>query len=297
MIRTSGFPRTTLSAQALLHGLYPELTNQSIGEYCVPIRHRYHPVPDKCPRLAQLFNSLHNSEEFQAPLQTKAVKSAWKVAEELAPETKGSRTPWLAISDTIKCIEEAGLSHTIPDAFAALCHRLALLEYWKEATSTPEIMRLSIGLLLHEILQQMDFVVGNMGSSSLAPKKNDEELEEETCDREKLRCTIFVAHDSSLVPILKIMRLYDGEWPPFAGNIYFHLSDDRQQQQQENMIELPSARTESYGWSVTIVINDKPKAVLPYSEFRELIAPYCLTDSDYEKQCKLRTIENVKLRW
>jgi len=279
-VRSTPFSRTILSAQALLRAFYPELKKEDLGKIVTTNAYRYSPSDDVCPRLIDLHANTRSAEDFQAPLQTKDVLAARRDLEALVGTHQRTSSFWLPVSDNIKCVEATGERVNIPYTFAALIHRLALLEYWKEIISMDEIMRLSVGLLLHETLTQMDYIVHGKKSPSTEDLEVDHSI-----DRNQLKMMIYLAHDSTVVPMLKVLNIYDGEWPPFAANLIFHLSENKTKGNSEQKTTTGNQSDDDERWSVTVIVNNKPKTILSYKKFKSTIAPFCITDGQYIKQC------------
>lgn len=93
-----------------------------------------------------------------------------------------------------------------------------------------ETSRLAIGKLLSEILDRLE--------TRAARHRHDPSL------------YLLSAHDTSIVPLLTALGVYDGNWPPYASYISFELWE-----------EGPTDKSEHPQFSVRILFNGKPVPV------------------------------------
>jgi hypothetical protein len=77
-----------------------------------------------------------------------------------------------------------------------------------------------------------------------------EKLSDKVTNRDKdLKYALFSGHDTTVAPLLGLLGVFDGYWPPYASNVVFELLDDE---------------TAAERWSVRLLYND-----------RELTIPGC----------------------
>jgi len=302
LIRSTDFPRTILSAQCLLRGLYPDIEESDVAKAVNRIRGRYTPNPGSCPRLAEIWAHLKTTPEYTSPLQTKSVLAARRELNALiGVEPEATLPTWLEVSDSFQCLEASDIPipSKISAPIIALTLRLALLEFWRLVSHNRETIQFTTGLLLKEVLQAMENVV-HQKPAFTSPVDGDgvPDIPVET------RGLVYSLHDSTLVPLLKVLDLYDGEWPSFAANVTFELVYDPSTSTpratsfsatlSSSSLDQKIARLESqldtkspnYGWYVRIWLNKKPKVLITYSEFQRAVAPFTLSGyQDYLDKC------------
>jgi hypothetical protein len=95
-----------------------------------------------------------------------------------------------------------------------------------------------------------------------------------------LKYALFSGHDTTLGPLLSLLGIYDGFWPPYASNLVFEISEDR-------------ATSEDNRWGVRVIYNEKemtipgcpPKVPCPWSIFDKITKPMEVSQKEYVSAC------------
>lgn len=107
------------------------------------------------------------------------------------------RVSWLVSREVLLCQRIHGITYTegISEEDIQKCSNLGGF-LWGRLYQDFALNRLAIGRFVHEILRDLNAML-------------------ETSSKKKM--LIYSGHDSTLVPILSALEIYDGAWPPYAA--------------------------------------------------------------------------------
>jgi len=182
---------------------------------------------------------------------------------------------WWNMSDQFQCMEAHGIPYpkNFPPSMIALTHRLALIDYWRLVAHHSEGRQLNSGLLFNDVITCMENTIQKKDNIPI-------HIEEDGVSTlpAGLKMVVYVLHDSSLVGVLKILDLWDGEWPPFAAHFAFELVKDSTSSSSNN---------DPYpGWYVNVLVDKEVKRSLSFKDFHALVKPMLITShKDYVLKC------------
>ena len=173
-----------------------------------------------CPRLADLLKSrraaLRSSKSTSlAALEERALAA---LGSELAPP-EGERLDFIALFDacTSRLAHEIGLPGQVTEellreveaeAARVMAHLVSPTDVYSsdDPASSEEVLRLTAGRHLHELVGHMEDAAGQKGDSAAGLR-------------------LYSAHDTSLMPLLAALgRLEPGAWPPYTSFLVFELA-------------------------------------------------------------------------
>jgi len=202
-IRSTDVPRTVLSAENFITGMYPELSQQSTQ--VVNIHSRTFDVENlivntqACPNVNKAVQSILNGPVFKARnKQLQTLANHLLSVFDIAPPIK-----WTHIFDWLFARHSHGYP-LYPGVSDEQQQQVFDQANWYMANlySAHNVSRLGLGYFLTEIIQNMrDF----QANPKLEPFR------------------LFLAHDTSVGPLLIALRIFDGQWPPYASHIEFGL--------------------------------------------------------------------------
>ena len=173
-----------------------------------------------CPRLADLLKSrraaLRSSKS--APLAALEERALAALGSDLAPP-EGERLDFIALYDacTSRLAHGVGLPGHVTEellreieaeAAHVMAHLVSPTDVYSsdDAASSEEVLRLTAGRHLHEIVGHMEDMAGQKGDSAAGLR-------------------LYSAHDTSLMPLLAALgRLEPGTWPPYTSFLVFELA-------------------------------------------------------------------------
>ncbi|XP_061415781.1 lysophosphatidic acid phosphatase type 6-like [Lethenteron reissneri] len=252
-VRSTNTARTIESARCLLAGLFQQSqleparihVSHSLAEILYPNMHG-------CPRLGAIYQ------------QGWKKCPEWKLLEELLPPPSPHAAPespsnFVAIRDVIVAREAHGM--LVPKELLRHRHVIdtgavtTILNILK--TSQRDGLQLCIGRLLDTLLSNIDKYM---------------------CGKMKENLVLFSAHDTTLLPLLVGLRVFDGRWPPFASHVAIELH-----------VEPVSRRA-----FVRLVYNGKEHrmpqcsaTLCPLEEFRAAVADLALSAEELKHICDL----------
>ena len=219
--RSTNFCRTHQSLRSLLAGLlevdsshYPQPENVVLPSIFSKPKERetmYPQADGPCPRMNEIRSTI-----FANDYMAKSIPG-YKDLEVRMKDLLGytDRVSWLTVKEILTCYA----THNIPfpngvtDEDAERVSHLAGW-MWGELYSNDELNRLAIGRFLHEmldILQPAVLAAAAGAESNAATTAVVDNLNESTNDMVKRpRMLIFSGHDSTLVPVLCALGIYDG---------------------------------------------------------------------------------------
>jgi len=235
--RSTNVPRTQLSAESLLLGLYN--TSSSSGAACdTAIFNIYtldnsmenmYPNKDRCSTLSELETKWVSSNQFQAfykeviiPLSQQLSKIFQIPLDELDAN---------AFFDCLQA--HACHNMPLPDALTQQIYDTTVsagVYYYKGLQNTPTIknstyVTIAMGDFVAELGGLIDQVVGGASTVKMA---------------------LYSGHDTTLMPLLDAFGVWDGVWPPYASLLRVHLLKD-----------------DSNNYFVEFIYNDGAPLVIP----------------------------------
>lgn len=217
-VRSTNIDRTLESVQAQLHGMYPNLEEESPSSIDINM------VEDKteymfanaeaCPRIAELKNELKNTPEYQAYLDNHKVLFE-KLYSLLQMSSQVKNFSYSEMQDVFVAL----ISHNRPlpkGVTPLMVNETMTVAAWQAGYifSNPLMSRLAIGLWFKEMLQRINDQVNNV-----YPQR---------------KYVIYSAHDSTLLPILNSLKLFRS-WPHYSSYMFFELFEDKE---GENVIRV-----------------------------------------------------------
>jgi len=100
-------------------------------------------------------------------------------------------------------------------------------------------------------------------------------------DCEKLK--LYSGHDTTLIPLLCAMDVYDGRWPPFAAHVIFELYKHKEEPDRKFVRILYNDVEQLIPGCCFACVDDK--LVCDVSEFGDVMRGYAIADDDYEREC------------
>eukprot|EP00933_Yihiella_yeosuensis_P034489 TRINITY_DN27977_c0_g1_i1.p1 TRINITY_DN27977_c0_g1~~TRINITY_DN27977_c0_g1_i1.p1 ORF type:complete len:489 (+),score=67.49 TRINITY_DN27977_c0_g1_i1:96-1562(+) len=150
----------------------------------------------------------------------------------------------------------------IPASLQDLCrHTDKAFEHlrwnFSEFYSEPTLLKLACGDILAETVQQMEACRANCNTQT---RSSSEIVESAT---EYPSVAIYSGHDTTLMPVLVALGLWDGLWPPFASSLALELWESKVQDSSDSTGSVSSRdpATCKRHWYVRAVYND---AVVPF---------------------------------
>uniref|UniRef100_A0A1A8PPV4 Acid phosphatase 6, lysophosphatidic n=1 Tax=Nothobranchius rachovii TaxID=451742 RepID=A0A1A8PPV4_9TELE len=124
--------------------------------------------------------------------------------------------------------------------------------------SRRENMQLCVGPLLHQLLDNMEKKL--QGSSSASTRK----------------LFLYSVHDTTLIPCLMALGLFDMRWPPYAADLTLELHQNRQTSE-------PFVKVTYLGQDQ--LIPGCSGVYCPLQEFKQALSGYTLTSDPYRSLC------------
>jgi len=271
-VESSDIPRTFLSAQSQLLALFPPKPAATLNTAdVIPIITTELAVSDffpnyaTCPRLAVIRDAVLKSKPFR-DFETKILPFKNDLARKLK-YVNGSSVgfpAWTQIYDTFAC--RRAHQFPFPPEFTTALVDQAILTAEQEyqfLLNDREYLRLGIGPFFARLKEKLsDMVTGR---------------------NRDLKYALFSGHDSTLAPLLSLLGIYDGYWPPYASNLVFEVIED-------------DAASEANRWSVRVIYNEKeliipgcpPGQACPWNVFDQITKPFEIKSSDkYAATCKV----------
>lgn len=181
------------------------------------------------------------------------------------------KVAWLTIKEILTCSKEhdipfpAGISHEDEQTISGLAGWM-----WGKLYSDRALNRLAIGRFVRELSEDLRAAMGPSADGGL-----DDGSASSTGPHGK-KILIYSGHDSTLVPLLCALDIYDGVWPPYASYL---------------TLEIAQSRASGMRY-VRALYNDKEVAMLgqagPWCSFDVLLdglERFSLRHKEYKKEC------------
>ncbi|KAI3653154.1 hypothetical protein MP228_002579 [Amoeboaphelidium protococcarum] len=299
-VRSTDYPRTVESVQHLLGGIYPRQYRRGSPT----VYTRFHGDETlfgdstclKWRRMVKDFSETwkQNNKEFVAGLNQK-----FKQLVDLP-----SKPNLHMIQDTLIALYAHNIklpSHVEPADMLQLEKYVNNL-WFRVYQSNDEAVRLGIGRFINEMKQVFEWRIKQVVDGNQDKNYSDQDLTSSSTNKngnnlgqDELKMAIYSGHDSTLGPVLGMLKLDDDRWPAFASNLTFELLQDTSQVQQQS----------SKSPSSSLYIRSKYNGVirqLPFCQAKGKHHPkhkdLCTLDAffdrmeqvipkDYKQECKL----------
>ena len=229
--RTTNVERTFQTCAGVLAGLFPSTSDGEVAGAAAPstvevetvdgAKEWLYPNSACCPRLAELLKSrraaLKNAKSARLAALEGRVLAA--LGPDLAP-AEGEGLDFIALFDACTSrlshglglpgqLTEDLLREVEAEAARVMAHLVAPTDLFTspgDTTSSEEVLRLTAGRHLHELVGHMEDAAAMKGNSPA-------------------RLRLYSAHDTSLMPLLAALgHLKPGTWPPYTSFLVFELA-------------------------------------------------------------------------
>ncbi|KAF0977976.1 hypothetical protein FDP41_003298 [Naegleria fowleri] len=134
------------------------------------------------------------------------------------------------------------------------------------------VLTMNIGMLLKHLVASMQ----HSGNKHL----------QKDLDRKKME--IYLAHDTTIIPILLALNMYNDEWPPFAATLAFELYATKKNPSKQfvkivynqQTLFLKPEHQEQF-------VQDSKTGLIPLDKFIEMTKPYRISRQEWTEMCKL----------
>lgn len=291
-IRSTDFARTRMSASYLVQGLFPGTPIAKIQQ-ALQMRkaeeETLFPRPFACSRLLELLHTAKRSPEYLAVVNQphiiefrKILAGAYGIPEHKMPSI-------IALIDPPKCLAAHSLPLAAPwdgEMFDALDQAAGTL--FGLNLQGAELTKLASGSLLKEIVDNMEDIIRK-------PSPQRPQL----LHQDKRRLWVLSGHDTTILPLAHILKVWDRAWPPFASHFVLELLEDTTaedepglkeatQREVSNDSHLHGAAAETPGGRklyVRLVYNGRERGCVPYMQFRQYLAPFLVDNAHLDKLC------------
>eukprot|EP00736_Rhodelphis_marinus_P002718 Rmarinus@m.12766 len=201
-VRSTNVLRTVLSARGILTGMYPG-RNKGDEPIVIKVDHTpkeiWHPNPNSCPRLAEIFDHLRETYTEHPP-----------------------------VKDTREDLRKAIKAETVPnvvelrDVFVALeAHGKGLPEGLRDKPELVDKVDNLAGWVVGRYFGHEEAVKLAVGPALKSLEKGFEKYVNEHPDAKRLH--LISSHDTTIVSILSALGAYSNEWPPYASTLALEL--------------------------------------------------------------------------
>lgn len=256
-VRSTDFDRTLQSAMSLLNGLYP--LNTRNGKFIhILTRDRktenIYPSYSNCKKLTQVgkANKSHSSYKEFLQKHHKEIEMFKNLL-----KTKYTPESW---HNTLQChiLNEIPLPHYISQEFINLMEMRANEEV--SYVFTKEASVLGMGRFLNEIVNN---------------------FKRKTMKVDERKLYLYSGHDTSIIPLLTSLDIFDGRFPPVGTTLIFELYSDKSNNYylrinyRDKDLKIPSLNYKEV----------EGKLFVPFNEFLNFTKDLTISDQDYLKKC------------
>lgn len=160
--------------------------------------------------------------------------------------------------------DELNIPSVIKDCEKAAVDVMVAVFCGNDTFSRDILLKMGIGRLVGKL-------VGNMTSSI-----NDESA---------VKMYLYSGHDTTLLPLLHVFNIFDGEWPPFAANITLELYENEHKEHFVQTLYEGEAQ----------LISGCSSTLCPLTEFQAAVSMYICTDEEYNRQCAVKNDKLIEI--
>ena len=131
-----------------------------------------------------------------------------------------------------------------------------------------DLLRMNNGMLVKELVDSM--------KKSIDTSK----------DLDRRRLEIYLGHDTTLIPLLVTLNLYDGIWPPFASTLVFELYVNKLKRGQ-HFVKIVFNDKIMHFDAKDSIIQDAKSGLVPFEEFERILKPYMVNYKEWKDLCKV----------
>ncbi|XP_021162945.2 lysophosphatidic acid phosphatase type 6 isoform X1 [Fundulus heteroclitus] len=256
-VRSTNIVRTIESARCLIAGLFQQkqkdvvsiLTTEAESEILYPNYHGCQLLKLLVgPRWAELSTLPGVAADLQSILSALGIAAHQHVDfilirdDMVARETHGLPVP-PALSSWRDTVEERAVD--------MICH---LYEPGKR-----EALQLSVGALLHMLLDNME-----------------KKLEDSSAEANSRKLFLYSAHDTTLIPCLMALEIFDMKWPPYAADVTLELHQNRRT--GDAFVKVSYAGQDQ-------LIPGCSGVYCPLQEFKQVLSAHSLNPDVYRSRC------------
>jgi len=226
-------------------------------------------------------------------LPASKIHTSFENYEELHSRIKGQlrltmpedQVVWVMLKEVLTCYKVHG--HPLPLDFTYEDEKVATdISGWLWGTLFRDevVSRLAIGRFVKELLRDIDSSTGANASASASP--NETVFQEAAAAASAVAATaqkkmlIYSGHDSTLVPLMCALGLYDNQWPPYASYLVLEI------------VAKKGTGGEGDTRYVRALYNDEVRPLfgeadlLPYDEFEARLQGVLITEEEYSAACE-----------
>lgn len=217
-VRSSGMPRTMMSAQSILLGLYPLGTGPSLDESTKALPRGLQPIPiNTVPREQDsLLIPNHDKKEFKRLMETYILNSSEWIQQD--NELKSNYPAWSKIL-AVPISNLFDLIYVSDRLFIERLYRLPLPDGLQE-NDADKIMTAGKWAMLSIANHPQSATTGNQLARTIKQEIN---LASE--QNRPLKYLLFVAHDTTIMAQLKLLGLNVDDLPPYASQLNYSVFD------------------------------------------------------------------------
>ncbi|KAL7866002.1 hypothetical protein SRHO_G00112490 [Serrasalmus rhombeus] len=255
-IRSTNIVRTIESAKCLVAGLFQQKQTEIVPIFTEEAeREVLYPNYYGC-KLLKLHSGYRWAESSTLPdiaSDLRSIQSALGIQSH-------QRLDFILIRDDMVARETHGLPcPAVLDSWRARVEQRAVdMIYHIFDPSNREILQLCVGPFLHILLNNMEMKV--QGSALDGDRK----------------LFLYSVHDTTLMPCLMALGVFDMRWPPYAADITLELHQHQQTKQYYVKISYVGQDQKIPGCS---------DVYCPLGEFKQALAMYALTEESYHTRC------------
>eukprot|EP00808_Paulinella_micropora_P005121 g39360.t1 len=264
---SSNIERTILSAQSLLAGLFPGLDanpaelGKAIQLAEGPSEEILYPQHTHCDRLRELM--LEATYSRAQPQLQASEDFAWAREEvrQVLGLPESAHVSMLTVADHLDCLEEAGmeLPSWVDQDLRIISRRAALAAIAPLLTDDKEVLRLSVGRVLGLLFTEMQQVMEG---------------------RSRKKLLVMLGHDTTLMPLMKTLGLWNNRWPDFATFITIELLEDVTPSSSATSAIKPG------GFYVRLSVGNHDVATYNFKDLREALEEFFVSShEEYLQLC------------
>eukprot|EP01035_Chromulina_nebulosa_P018329 gene18329-24020_t len=273
LLRSTNSCRTTQSLRSFLSGLFDNISysDQPIIRVLPKQQETLFPQADGiCQKIGNIRSKVVELLKIEDRVDE------YRSLEEKLKNILGfDNVPWLTVKEVLTCHLRHGydLPTNITSVDEAKVSEIAGI-ISGAVYKNDDLNRLAIGRFLTELIDDLSYVDSSFESKSL----DSSDKRYAIGATGPIRMTVYSGHDSSLVPVMCALGLYDDVWPPYASYLSFEIVTNK----YSNI---------KY---VRAIYNDDDRNMLGqtetwllYSTFIDRLKHMSITKDEYTRECSL----------